>query len=270
MFGTILASLRDLFPAMPASVIVRQEARWVGQSFWGWLWLDAFGVGLGTGYGRGEKIQGGKAATEAGCGFEEAACGLSPCHFCHLPFPPNMGEERWRDARKKKYVSGQTYLTSLFSTILISSRSFYPQTPSEPLLLRVLSVRKTGIEVVVARKQAAFPVPLPIAPRLHTTSTYFHILPIARLHTIPTYFLFGIFRRKYTISGLAPHQSHPTYFLTAKKPAVHLTVIGIKRDSESVHTRTEGEMAHIVPSSSHQSAYTSPKPVIHIQYPSTS
>ena len=117
---------------------------------------------------------GGKAATLPGCGFEEAACGLSPCHFCHLPFPPNMGEERWRDAWKKKYVSGQNYLSSLFSTVLISSRSFYPQTPSEPLLLRVLSVRKTGIEVVVARKQAAFPVPLPIAPRLHTSPTYFH------------------------------------------------------------------------------------------------
>ena len=173
MFGTILASLRDLFPAMPAAVIVRQEARWVGQSFWGWLWLDAFGVGLGTGCGRGEKIQGGKAATEAGCGFEEAACGLSPCHFCHLPFPPNMGEERWRDAWKKKYVSGQNYLSSLFSSPHIIA-----------IILPPNSVRASSFEGVVSEKNrhrggggsktSCFSCP---AANCTTPTHHFHIFP---------------------------------------------------------------------------------------------
>ena len=225
MFGTILASLRDLFPAMSAAVIVRQEARCVGQSFWGWLWLDAFGVGLGTGCGRGEKIQGGKAATEAGCGFEEAACGLSPCHFCHLPFPPTMVQEAQCTAVERcleeKHLPGQSHffhLSSLFSSPHVIA-SFYPLTPSHSLLLRVSSVRKTGTEVVVARKQAAFPVPLPIAPRLHTSPTYFH--------NISQYF--QIFPNIATYCQLHPYLLPITHPLIAPLTTSEMAFLDIER-----------------------------------------
>ena len=63
-----------------------------------------------------------------------------------------------------------------FHIPLVQSSHYHiilPPTPSQPLLLRV-SQRKTGIEVAVARKQAAFPVPLPIPP-LHTPVP--HIFP---------------------------------------------------------------------------------------------
>ena len=153
------------------------------------------------------------------------------------------------------------------------------------IILPPNSVRASSFESVVGEKNrhrggggsktSCFSCP---AANCTTPTHHFHIFPhISTYCQLHAYTPFPHISCLASLEGNTQFQAshdtsptYPTYFLTAKKPAVHLTVIGIKRDSESVHTRTEGEMAHIVPSSSHQSAYTSPKPVIHIQYPSTS
>ena len=91
---------RDLFPAMSAAV---GWATFSGRMHLGLDWgQDAEERRVGVQFQSCHQWQ--SCHPVAGCGFEEAACGLSPCHFCHLHFPPNMVEKdqkHQRDAWKK-------------------------------------------------------------------------------------------------------------------------------------------------------------------------
>ena len=144
---------------------------------------------------------GGKAATLPGCGFEEAACGLSPCHFCHLPFPPHMVEEaQRRDAWKKNICLVKTTFSISLLPLLQSS--------CHCIILPPNSVTFSSFEGVVGEKNRhrggggsktscfscpaancttpthqshIFPQYFPIFPNI---SKYCHVLPIASIPII--------------------------------------------------------------------------------------